>query len=98
MVLFLVMAAGSPPAGAAASEGLLRRADDPAAVIAATPTQGRLVAQPGMTVDEMLRASTLRLEGGQVVYAGGAIFDFTMPGSRIVLPRCRYYFINFDRP
>jgi hypothetical protein len=75
--------------------------DEIARQIARTPVQGTLVAAPGMTVDEMIRGSSLKLSGGsnpaatpQARYAGGAIFDFKVAGTGIVFPRCRYYFVT----
>ena len=75
--------------------------DDIAKQIARTPVQGTLVAAPGMAVDEMIRGSSLKLNGGsnpaaapQARYAGGAIFDFKVAGTGIVFPRCRYYFVT----
>jgi len=63
------------------------------------PSSGVLVARPGMLLSEVLRASTLPVDpthqtswSGSV--AGGAGFDFRIPGTDRVLPRCRYYFLS----
>jgi len=59
-------------------------------------SEGVLSAKPGMTVDEMVRGSTLKLEvlPNAPVIAGGKVFDFRIPGSGIVFPGCRYYFVS----
>jgi len=59
-------------------------------------SQGVLAARPGMTVDEMVRASTLKLDPrpGAPVISGGEVFDFRIPGSSVVFPACRYYYIS----
>jgi hypothetical protein len=69
--------------------------------IARTPTQGTLIAAPGMSVAEMLHGSSLKIERtsnamvpDQPVYAGGAIFNYRVAGTGIEFPRCRYYFIS----
>src|SRR5579885_5988 len=68
--------------------------------IARMPVQGTLVAAPGMTIEEMLRGSSLKISQGanpmpgQSQYAGGAIFDFRVAGTGIEFHRCRYYFVT----
>jgi hypothetical protein len=59
-------------------------------------SRGVLVAGPGMTVDEMVRGSSLKLNtpAGAAVISAGEVFDFQIPGSTIVFPGCRYYFIS----
>ena len=59
-------------------------------------SQGVLAARPGMTVDEMVRASTLKLDPrpGAPVISGGEVFDFRIPGSGVVFPACRYYYVS----
>jgi hypothetical protein len=86
--------------GGAGSAGASRD-DELARQIAATPVQGLLVAAPGMTIDEMIRGSTLKIKReatsagpGESVYASGAIFNFRVAGTGIEFPRCRYYFVN----
>jgi len=59
-------------------------------------SEGTLVARPGMSLAEMARRSTLKLDTGHVTVSGGAVFDFEIPGTGITLPRCRYYFISTD--
>jgi hypothetical protein len=77
------------------------RDSDIARQIAAMPVQGILVAAPGMTVAEMIRGSTLKIDRGsnpaapgQSQYAGGAIFDYHVADSAIEFHRCRYYFVT----
>lgn len=69
--------------------------------IARMPVQGTLLAAPGMTVDQMIRGSSLKIAHGsnpmvpnQPVYSGGAIFNFRVAGTGIEFPRCRYYFVT----
>ncbi|MGO9061806.1 MAG: hypothetical protein ACLQU2_31215 [Candidatus Binataceae bacterium] len=67
------------------------RADDRSArEIARMPVQGTLLAAPGMTVDQMIRGSSLKIAHGtnsmvpsQPLYAGGAIFNFHVAGTGI---------------
>lgn len=59
-------------------------------------SEGVLAAKPGMTVDEMVAGSTLKLKpipGGPVI-AGGQVFDFKMPGSSLVFPGARYFYVS----
>ena len=90
-------ASDSSPGAAATTESDAEIAKE----IAETPTQGVLVAAPGMSVAEMIRDSTLKIAHSpnaavptQTNYAGGAIFDFRIAGTVVVFPRCRYYFIT----
>ena len=62
-------------------------------------SQGVLVAAPGMSLDELVRASTLKLglEGRKppiYVVAAEAVFDFQVPGSSFRFEHCRYYFMS----
>jgi len=61
------------------------------------PSSGTLVARPGMTISEMVRASTLPIDPQQKTWTGsvlgGAVFDFRIAGTNITFPRCRYYFV-----
>ena len=62
------------------------------------PSSGTLVARPGMTLAEVLRGSTLPIDPAHQTswtgsVAGGAVFDFRIASTNIVLPRCRYYFL-----
>jgi len=59
-----------------------------------TPIQGTVVAAPGMTVDEIVKQSTLKLDRGVTTIAGGALFDYRIPNTAIDFPRCRYYFMS----
>jgi len=61
------------------------------------PSQGILVAAPGMAVADMLAQSSLKPEGGgkaNVPFAGGGVFDFHIAGTDTVFHQCRYYFIS----
>lgn len=68
-----------------------------AAEIAAMPSQGTLVTRPGMPVADMVRRSSLKLNIGKVVIAGGAVFTFEITDTAISVPRSRYYYINYAR-
>jgi hypothetical protein len=62
-------------------------------------SQGTLTARPGMTVDELRRASTLKLKDpprsdSPVPFAADAVFDFAVAGTGMVFERCRYYFTS----
>ena len=59
-------------------------------------SQGVLTARPGMTVDEIVRASTLKLDPrpGAPVISGGQVFDFRIPGSGVGFPACRIYYLS----
>jgi hypothetical protein len=57
-------------------------------------SEGTLVARPGMTLDEMARHSTLKLNISHATVSGGAVFDLAISGTDIKLPRCRYYFVS----
>jgi hypothetical protein len=59
-----------------------------------TPIQGIVVAAPGMTVDEVVKLSSLKLDRGATTIAGGALFDYKIPNTAIDFPRCRYYFMS----
>jgi hypothetical protein len=62
--------------------------------------QGTLVARPGMSVEEIRRGSTLKVNDGGLaeppVLAEGIVFDFVIAGTAIRLPRCRYYYMSTD--
>ena len=63
------------------------------------PSQGTLVAAPGMTFAEMARQSSLKIDIGarapitSAVGAGG-VFDYRIPGTGMVFRNCRYYFVS----
>jgi len=59
---------------------------------------GVLAARPDMTLDEMVRQSTLKLD---LKYASSAIaggqdgaFDYTIPGTTLTFPGARYYYMT----
>jgi len=63
------------------------------------PSQGVLVARPGMTFAETARQSTLKLDidaRAPITSAVGAsaVFDFRIPGTGISFRNCRYYFLS----
>jgi hypothetical protein len=70
-----------------AAEGADELADD-------APSEGTLVARPGMTFADMARLSTLKLDVSHDIASGGAVFDFHIPDTGITLKGCRYYFIS----
>jgi len=64
-------------------------------------SQGLLVAAPGMTLAELVRGSTVKIDlGGRKppihTVAGDGVFDFQVPGSGLRFERCRYYFLSTD--
>jgi len=60
------------------------------------PSQGTLVARPGMSVDEIVRASSLAMHPlpSPAVISDDKVFDFVIAGSAIRFPRCRYYYLT----
>ena len=63
------------------------------------PSQGVLVAAPGMAVAGMLHQSSLKLAGGQspgVPFAGGGVFELRIAGTGTAFKQCRYYFISTE--
>ncbi|MGH8262625.1 MAG: hypothetical protein ACRET4_04030 [Steroidobacteraceae bacterium] len=69
----------------------------------AGPSEGRLVARPGMLVADMFRQSSLKLkrnadlpaqEINPLPIAGGANFEFEIAGTGFVVRNCRYYFVS----
>ena len=72
-----------------------------AQAIAQTPSQGTLVAAPGMAVGRMISESSLRVQRGSeselfsgARFGGAAIFDYDIAGTAMTFPRCRYYYIT----
>ena len=63
-------------------------------------SQGRLIATPGMGVDEMFQRSSLAIDDGGTrrrdlpVYASGAVFDYQPADPGLILSGCRYYYIS----
>lgn len=63
------------------------------------PSQGTLVAAPGMTFAEMARQSTLKIDIAtrapitSSVGAGG-VFDYRIPGTGMLFRNCRYFFVS----
>ncbi|MBV9260141.1 MAG: hypothetical protein JO205_02100 [Pseudolabrys sp.] len=52
------------------------------------PSEGTLVAVPGMAVADVQRRSTLKMAG---LAARGRVFDFTVPDTKLTFPRARAY-------
>ncbi|MGH6726568.1 MAG: hypothetical protein ACREB8_08490 [Pseudolabrys sp.] len=77
---------------AAIQDGFLGSAPSTAA---AGPSQGTLVAEPGMSVDAMRQRSSLKINGApDTVFAAGGVFDVTVGDTGLTIPGCRYYFIT----
>ncbi|HET6275536.1 MAG TPA: hypothetical protein VFE16_06325 [Candidatus Cybelea sp.] len=75
--------------------------DSAAEAIAKMPSQGTLVAAPGMAIASMLADSTLAVRRGSssqlfsgAQFGGAAIFDYHVAGTTTVFHRCRYYYIT----
>ena len=75
--------------------------DSAAEAIAKMPSQGTLVAAPGMTTASMLAESTLAVQRGSrselfsgAQFGGAAIFDYRIAGTPTLFRRCRYYYIT----
>ena len=84
---------------AAIQDDFFGSASTPAAAADLGPSQGTLIAAPGMEVADMLAETTLKLQGGDkpnVPFAGGAVFDFRVAGTDTVFRQCRYYFISLE--
>jgi hypothetical protein len=97
-VLWTLMLAGLGAAlPAMIRDGFFSAGAAPAEAADLGPSQGTLVAAPGMTVADMLAQSSLKPEGGgraNMPFAGGGVFDFHVAGTETVFHRCRYYFIS----
>jgi hypothetical protein len=75
--------------------------DSAAEAIAKLPSQGTLVAAPGMAIASMLSESTFAVQRGSrselfsgAQFGGAAIFDYRIAGTATVFRRCRYYYIT----
>ncbi len=100
-VIWGLMAAGAavgiPAAvmsGAFSTGGASSSAPEPLA-----PSQGTLVAMPGMTFADMARQSSLKIDIAarapitSAIGAGG-VFDYRIPGTGMLFRNCRYYFVS----
>jgi hypothetical protein len=63
------------------------------------PSQGTLVAAPGMTFAQMVRQSTLKMDINTrapitSAVGGGGMFDYRIPGTGMLFHNCRYYFVS----
>lgn len=72
-----------------------------AEAIARLPVQGTLVAAPGMSIDRMMAASSLKVQRGakselftNARFGGAAIFNYHIAGSATTFARCRYYYVT----
>jgi hypothetical protein len=95
-LLWALMAAGTAIAVPAAF--LLGAFDEFGAGLDPGASRGTLVARPGMSIDEVKRASSLPIDAkdDSPAIGEGVVFDFRIAGTGIVLPRCRYYFASTD--
>jgi hypothetical protein len=59
------------------------------------PNLGQLSARPDMNVADMVKQSTIKLDTryARSAIAGGGVFDYAIPGTGMVFPHARYYFI-----
>ncbi len=100
-VLWGLMAAGLALAiPAAIQDGAF---DTASGESASGPSEGKLVARPGMMVADMIQQSSLPLKRNTDLpeqninpapLAGGATFDFEIAGTGFVIPNCKYYFVS----
>ena len=102
-VLWGLMAAGLALAVPAAIQDGAFSPASVASDVASGPSEGRLVARPGMLVADMIRQSTLPLKRNADLpeqnvnptpLAGGANFDFEIAGTGFMVPNCKYYFVS----
>jgi hypothetical protein len=64
--------------------------------IAEGPNLGQLSARPDMSVADMVKQSTMKIDTryARSAIAGGGVFDYAIPGTGMVFPHARYYFIT----
>jgi hypothetical protein len=64
--------------------------------LAEGPNLGQLSARPDMSVPDMVKQSTMKLDTryARSAIAGGGVFDYAIPGTGMVFPHARYYFIT----
>jgi hypothetical protein len=64
--------------------------------IAEGPNLGRLSARPDMSVADMVKQSTIKLDTryARSAIAGGGVFDYAIPDTGMVFLHARYYFIT----
>jgi hypothetical protein len=64
----------------------------------AGPNLGVLAAKPDMSLEELVRQSTIKLDlrYASAAISGGreGVFDFTIPGTTLTFPQARYYYIT----
>jgi hypothetical protein len=67
----------------------------PVPAAALGPSQGKLIAAPGMSVNDMQRLSSLKIKGSpDSVFADGGVFDITLGDTGLTLSGIRYYYIT----
>ena len=98
-IIWGLMAAGMAVAIPAAIADGFFGSELAASAFTSRTSQGVLVATPGMTVDEIARASTLALDlAGRkppiTTIASEGWFDFQVPGSGVRFSHCRYYYMS----
>jgi hypothetical protein len=100
-VIWGLMAAGAAIAIPAAilSGGFDTMNPAPPAAPPLGPSEGTLVARPGMTFAEMARQSSLKIDIGArapltSAVGSGGLFDFHIPGTGLYFKNCRYYFAS----
>jgi hypothetical protein len=63
--------------------------------VALGPSQGTLVVEPGMSVDDMKRRSSLKIKGSaDAAFAEGGVFDVAIGDTGFTFSGVRYYFIT----
>ena len=100
--MWALMAAGIAVAVPAAMADGFFGAEAARSVTGAGPgrSEGLLVLRPGMTLDEMARRSTVKMEtasrygGPAPVVAAGGTFDVEVAGTGLRLEKARYYFVS----
>jgi hypothetical protein len=101
-VMWALMAAGLAVAVPAAVADGFFGADAMRSATGAGPgrSEGLLVVRPGMTLEEMARRSTVKMEtksrygGPAPVVAAGGTFDVEVADTGLTLEKARYYFVS----
>ena len=70
----------------------------PVPAAALGPSQGKLIATPGMSVDDMQRLSSLKIKRSpDSVFADGGVFDITLGDTGFTISGIRFYYITTSR-
>ena len=100
-VIWGLMAAGAAVAIPAAilSGGFDTINPTPPSATPLGPSEGTLVARPGMSFAEMARQSSLKVDIAArapltSAVGSGGLFDFHIPGTGLYFKNCRYYFAS----